>query len=150
MLFDDIELPTVEIEPIEPQDVTVSFSKIPKVDRQHIRAQRAEILTRVDEDGFLVESGVRLGQPVLLTDSVSANNWAILLTTLANRSEVEMFRQSLQEQGIESFVTSRKEQGRIVIDVVNGPYSSRETLEQAARRFTEQLGYEVTLKTFTL
>ena len=81
MLFDGHELPNVAVEPIEYREVNVKFNKISKIDRAQIRAGREEVLELVDEEGFLVESGVRLGEPKLLADSEEASSWAILLGT---------------------------------------------------------------------
>lgn len=150
MLFDGHELPSVAVDPIEHREVNVKFNKISKIDRAQIRAGRAEVFEQVDEDGFLVDSGVRLGEPKLLADSEEASSWAILLGTYETEEGARRYRDSLELKDVETWVSKRKSNNSIVIDVATGPYVERATVEAERDHLTEFLEQEVEIVVFTL
>ena len=150
MLFDGHELPSVAVDPIEHREVNVKFNKISKIDRAQIRAGRAEVFEQVDEDGFLVDSGVRLGEPKLLADSEEASSWAILLGTYETEEGARRYRDSLELKDVETWVSKRKSNNSIVIDVATGPYVERATVEAERDHLTDFLEQEVEIVVFTL
>ena len=150
MLFDGRELPSVSVDPIEHREVNVKFNKISKIDRAQIRAGREEVLGQVDEEGFLVDSGVRLGEPKLLADSEEASSWAILLGTYETEEEAQRYRDSLELKDVQTWVSTRKRNNSIVIDVATGPYVERATVEAQRVYLTKFLEQEVEIVVFTL
>lgn len=150
MLFDGQELPNVSVDPIEHREINVKFNKISKIDRAQIRAGREAVLELVDEEGFLVDSGVRLGEPKLLADSEEASSWAILLGTYETEEGARQYRDSLELKDVQTWVSTRKRNDSIVIDVATGPYIERTTVEAQRDYLTEILGQEVEIVVFTL
>lgn len=150
MLFDGRQLPNVSVAPIEHQETNVKFNKITRIDRAKIREGREKVLELVDEEGFLVDSGVRLGEPVLLEDSLEASSWAILLGSYDSEDTARRFRDLLKEKGVGTWTSTRKSDDSIVIDVATGPYLTRVAVESQRDYLTEYLGQEVEIVVFSL
>ncbi|MCY4656131.1 MAG: hypothetical protein OXC80_04860, partial [Gammaproteobacteria bacterium] len=137
--FEGLDSVAVQIEPIEPVETDISIDKIPDVDRTQIRKDWEEVVSFVDMDGFFVESTVRMGEPVLLDDTLEATRWAILIDTFESKESTLEYRRSLSEQGIESWVSTRKSGDSIVYDIATGPYLERDEVIAEVTRLTEQL-----------
>ena len=150
MLFDEQNLPDVSVQPIDYKDTSIEFDGIPEIDSTGVRQAREDILSYMDSDGFRLDSGVRLGEPVLLPDSLDAISWAILLDTFKDKADVDAYRRSLAELDVDSWVSTRKDGSELLFDVATGPFIERESVEARAVDLANSLSESVTIVVYDL
>lgn len=113
---------TIEIEPLDLHVDPVEFSEVPKMATQET-VNRAELVREiVDKDGYLFETGTRIGEPVLSEDIENAKQWAIRVSTVDTENEADAIRSVLAEQGFNSWSSHRKNGDHVVIDIGVGPF----------------------------
>ena len=131
---DDIEFDALDLEPIE-----FEFSKFPKLDRSATKAGYDEVRAIVDEDGFLVESKVRMGQPILKAPTADTQVWAVQINSFKEIVEAKALRTTLAEASITSWITSSKADIGEIHTVASGPFLDESEAQTVVDKISDTL-----------
>ena len=150
MLFDGDGVATVRVESIDvdfvPEAVPRFEAAVPASDF----AKRAEQLRRlVDNEGFHVETGTRLGEPVLSRPDDATDAWALQVASFAERNNAYDYRDLLRNDGYEAFLSTYKPPGGGVMNrVATGPYLDKSRAERLQRELSERYEIDARLMAF--
>lgn len=125
MLFDEPRGPALEIEPMPDLNLE-RVPAIPLPDASTVLAKRDELREIVDEDGFLVETGSRLGDPTLDPTSEESDVWAVQLGSFRDEVRADALRERLKNDGRPTWVSQAKVNGELMTRVAVGPFKERE------------------------
>ncbi|MCY3857924.1 MAG: SPOR domain-containing protein [Gammaproteobacteria bacterium] len=132
MLFDESRGPALEIEPMEELDID-RVPEIPLPNASSAASKRDELRQIVDEDGFLVEFGTRVGDVTIDENLNDSGYWAVQLGSFREEDKADALRIRLQADGQRTWISQAKIEGEIMTRVAVGPFNER----QAAESFRE-------------
>ena len=148
MLFDE-EPPELEQPyPAAPEELGVQPDPSPAPDMNELAEAAGRLVDSVDADGFATDTGVRLGEPVLLPevptqlDSSAADAplepaWAVQVGAFAEPANAEALRERLRSDGYAALMSTIRSGSGESTRVAVGPIISREdaaALEQEIER----------------
>ena len=110
MLFDEPKGPALEIEPMAELDIA-RVPDIPLPNASTAEAKRDELRELVDEEGFLVESGTRVGDVTLDETAEEADFWAVQLGSFREKRRADSLRTRLQADGQKTWISEAKIDG---------------------------------------
>ncbi len=140
MLFDEPRGPALEIEPMAELDIE-RVPDIPLPNASTAEAKRDELREVVDEDGFLVESGTRVGDVTIDVDLDDSGYWAVQLGSFREEERADALRRRLQNDGQRTWVSQAKIDGEVMTRVAVGPFNERALAESFRDEAAQQ--YEV-------
>ena len=140
MIFDDSPGPALKIEPMQELDIE-RVPEIPLPNASTAAAKRAELRQIVDEDGFLIEYGTRVGDVTIDERVDDSGYWAVQLGSFREEEKATALRIRLQNDGQRTWVSQAKIDGEIMTRVAVGPFNEREAAESFREEATEQ--YEI-------
>ena len=113
-------------------------------DMNELTQAAAELVEAVDVDGFAADTGVRLGEPVLLPEvpvqqaaATPEPAWAVQVGSFSDPANAEALRERLRADGYAALLSTVRSDGGEVTRVAVGPIVSREDaadLEQGLER----------------
>ncbi|HEX7038146.1 MAG TPA: SPOR domain-containing protein [Pseudomonadales bacterium] len=135
-------------------------------------ARVAELRERVDEQGFLTDSGTRFGEPVLTpADTGRAADaeapageaeparrsqraaggaaWAVQVASFARAANAEQFRARLRADGYEAFISTVKSDDRVLSRVAVGPFLDRERARTLQQELSARYDVQARLMAFS-
>ena len=124
MLFDEPKGPALEIEPMAELDIA-RVPDIPLPNASTAEAKRDELRELVDEEGFLVESGTRVGDVTLDETAEEADFWAVQLGSFREKRRADSLRTRLQADGQKTWISEAKIDGEVMTRVAVGPFRER-------------------------
>lgn len=127
MLFDKADIDQVVIAPLEREPLESTFRPAPLPDIEPVLNAREEIANKIDKDGFLIDSGSRVGEPVLSEDDETANLWAIQLGSFRSEKNAVSLRNQMLDEEYKAWLSHVKVNGVITIRVVIGPITVKES-----------------------
>ena len=148
MLFDQ-EPPALERPyPAAPEELAVQPDPSPTPDMDELAEAAGRLADAVDADGFAAETGVRLGEPVLLPEAPAQQGaapaeatlkpvWAVQVGSFAEAGNAEALRGRLRTDGYAALMSTVRSGGGESTRVAVGPIISREdaaALEQELER----------------
>ncbi len=150
MLFDGDGVPGVVVAPVETDFVPQAVQRFEEQAPASDFAERvAELRREVDDQGFHVDTGTRIGEPVLSTPDDSTEAWAVQLATFAEQGNAVGLRDKLRDDGFEAFVTSyRGPSGAILSRVAIGPMLDEARAETLRRQVSERYRLEALIVAF--
>ena len=137
MLFDE-EPPELERPyPAAPQELAVQPDPSPAPDMNELSEAAGRLVDSVDADGFATDTGVRLGEPVLLPEepaqqeAASAETtlepaWAVQVGAFTEPANAEALRERLRAKGYAALMSTIRSGSGESIRVAVGPIISRE------------------------
>ncbi|MCY4096358.1 MAG: SPOR domain-containing protein [Gammaproteobacteria bacterium] len=128
MLFDESPGPTLEIEPMEELDIE-RVPEIPLPNASAAATKRDELRQIVDEDGFLVEYGTRVGDVTIDESLDDSGYWAVQLGSFREEDKADALRVRLQSDGQRTWISQAKIDGEIMTRVAVGPFNERDAAE---------------------
>lgn len=140
MLFDESPGPGLEIEPMPDLDIE-RVPEIPLPNVSSAELKRDELRQIVDEDGFLVEYGTRVGDVTIDENLNDSGYWAVQLGSFREDAKADALRRRLQNDGQRTWVSQAKIDGVIMTRVAIGPFKEREAAESFRKDAAEQ--YEI-------
>lgn len=141
MLFDGDGIPGVVVAPVEIDFVPEAVQRFEEAAPASDFAERvAELRQEVDAQGFHVETGTRIGEPVLSIPDDSTEAWAVQLASFAEQGNAEELRDRLRADGFEAFVSSYREPGgailsRVAIGPMLDPIRAERLREELSGRY---------------
>ena len=140
MLFDEPRGPALEIEPM-PKLVIDPVPDIPLPNAGTAIAKRNELREHIDDEGFLVESGTRLGDVTLDVDAIESDVWAVQLGSFRDEARANTLRERLMNDGQSTWVSQAKINDELMTRVAVGPFQEKLDAEAFRVKATEK--YEV-------
>ena len=137
MLFDESPGPALEIEPMEELDIE-RVPEIPLPNASTAASKRDELREIVDEDGFLVEYGTRVGDVTIDERVDDSGYWAVQLGSFREEEKASALRIRLQDDGQRTWVSQAKIDGEVMTRVAVGPFTEREAAESFRQEATER------------
>lgn len=128
MLFDKpIELRTVEpIENLPSSREPIDPPVVEPPPTEALESVKEEINSLVDEDGFVTEKGVEIGEPKLTPETEDTARWAVQLASFSEETKAQSFLAQVEADGFHSWVYAAKVNDATVHRVVAGPYVKRD------------------------
>jgi DedD protein len=122
MLFDGDGMASIELAPMADPGATPRVTRLEDIaPGSDFVARVDELRGQVDDDGFLLETGTRLGEPVLSEPAAGTAAWAVQVASFAEQENARNLRTQLREQGYEAFISTAKAGGAIRHRVAVGP-----------------------------
>ena len=150
MLFDGEGLVSIELDPLKPPApgprVTPMEAVAPPSD---FVARVDELRRQVDDDGFLVDSGTRFGEPVLTVPVDGTSSWAVQIASFAEQTNARQFRTRLREQGYEAFISTAKAGTEIRHRVAVGPLMNESDADELRAELSQAHEVEARIMAFS-
>lgn len=143
-----------------------------KINAEQTAQTRAEIdaaRAPFDDDGYAVADGTRLGDPELREPSLSAQatpadrsttadplaaageasppsgDWAVQLASFSNPANARAFRDRLNNDGHQAWLSERKQNGSLHTRVAIGPLDDKATAQRLVTKVSERYDVEAIL-----
>ena len=153
MLFDGDGLEPLELPPLPEQAIDVSALEEvrdePVPDFAPMIAARDEMLAETDEEGYKRETGVRIGEPVLVEEDepieMPADAWAVQVGSFAEHARAVALRDRLRSDGYDALFSSVKEateEPDKLTRVAVGPMIDRDDADRLKSELSERYGME--------
>ena len=143
-----------------------------RINEQETKAAQAEIAAakaRFDDDGYAVADGTRLGDPELRDPSAPvaettvgpesaagsgeiapaivavparANDWAVQLASFSDPANAQAFRDRLNEDGHQAWLSSSKQNGTLRTRVAIGPLENKASAERLVTQVSARYDVE--------
>ena len=135
MFFDEPMKLDLDLTPPESADLDEFEPPILDVpdDRLIVEAERA--ISSMVEDGHLVESGTRVGEPILTFNADEATQWAVQLASFAKLENAEILKSTVESDGHRAWISSAVVNEDKVHRVIVGPYIKRGDAQETVTQF---------------
>ena len=150
MLFDGDGIPGVLVEPVATDYVPPAVQRFEEVAPASDFVERvAELRQEVDDQGFHLETGARIGEPVLSTPDERTEAWAVQLYSFARQESALELRDRLRGDDFEAFVSSyRPPDGNVLSRVAVGPVLDFTRAEQLRQELSGRYEVEARIMAF--
>lgn len=147
MLFDESRGPEIQIEPLETFEIEPS-AELSEPDVSEVVARHEQLREIVDEDGYLISTGSRLGDPSFLPSNANVDSWVVQLGSFQDRVRADALRTQLKNDGHATWISHAKIQGEIMIRVAIGPYDDFEETIELRDVYREKYNVDAVVKGF--
>ena len=150
MLFDGDGIPRVVVEPVDIDYVPEAVQRFEEAAPASDFVERvAQLRQEVDEQGFHLETGTRIGEPVLSVPDDATEAWAVQLASFAEQGNAVNLRDRLRADGFEAFVSTYKPPGGEVLNrVAIGPVLDLVRAERLQQELSERYDVEAGIMAF--
>ncbi len=122
MLFDGQGMASIELDPMDAPVPAPKVAPMAEVaPSSDFIARIDELRGQVDDDGFMIETGTRFGEPVLTDPVAGTTTWAVQVASFAEQDNARKYRTQLREEGYEAFISTIKSGSAIRNRVAVGP-----------------------------
>ena len=153
MLFDGDGLEPLELPPLAETEIDVSAVEAvrnePVPDFAPTIAARDELLAETDAEGYSVETGVRIGEPVLAVEDeplkMPADAWAVQVGSFAEHDRAIALRDRLRSDGYDALASNMKtstEKPDKLTRVAVGPMIDREDADRLRAELSDRYGLD--------
>ncbi len=150
MLFDGRGARPLELEPLTVPQV---LPDVPAIDAvapaSDLPARVEELARQVDEEGFLTDSGTRVGEPVLTEPDDDTAVWAVQVASFRDPERARTLRDELRRGGFEAFLSMRRRGDEVLHRVAVGPLLSERDAEQLRETLTLEVEQPARLMAFS-
>ena len=159
MLFDGDGLEPLELPPLDEQHIDVSaveaVQDVPVPDFASTIAGRDEVLAETDAEGYRLETGVKIGEPVLAEEDepleMPADAWAVQVGSFAAHERAVALRDRLRSDGYHVLVSQLKKAGQKpekLTRVAVGPMIDREDADRLKSELSDRYGVQAMVVKF--
>lgn len=150
MLFDGKGAEPLDIEPLNVPPGLPEVAALETVAPSSDLPQRvAELAEQVDADGFLRDSGARVGEPVLTEPDPDTTIWAVQVASFRDPQRARTLRNELRTQGFEAFLSTVKRDDDVLHRVAVGPLLSEADAEALKETLTLEVEQPARLMAFS-
>lgn len=175
MLFDGAGLPARSLPDLPMNQPLPEPEPLPaRPPESDFVARVAELRERVDEQGFMTDSGTRFGEPVLTPAEADGGRerpaaeapvpapaaraapkagdgkaWAVQVASFAQAANAEQFRSRLRADGYEAFISTVKADERVLSRVAVGPFLDRERARTLQQELSARYDVQARLMAFS-
>ena len=142
MFFDEPVTLEIDMPPMEQADL--DHFEPPILDVPDVRQldQAEQEVRSVVIDGYLVETGNRVGEPALKLNDDDSSQWAVQLASFAKLENAENLRATVESDGHRAWISSAMVNEDKVHRVVAGPYIKREDALDSLAQFHDSYQVE--------
>ncbi|MCY3820451.1 MAG: SPOR domain-containing protein [Gammaproteobacteria bacterium] len=159
MLFDGDGLDPLELPPLDEQHIDVSAVEAvqdePVPDFASTIAGRDEVLAETDAEGYRLETGVKIGEPVLAEEDepleMPADAWAVQVGSFAEHERAEALGDRLRSDGYHVLTSKLKVAGQRPekrTRVAVGPMIDREDADRLKSELSDRYGVDAIVVRF--
>ena len=151
MLFDGEGVAPMQLDPIPPADFEVERDQSPPPDMTPALEAREELQAVIDEDGYAIDTGTRLGEPVLLEEERNAPSdlkWAVQVAAFMQSENATALRDKLLGDGYAAFLSNVKRQGEVTTRVAVGPFINRNDAQRLMEEVNKRYQFEAVVVRF--
>ena len=133
MLFDGEGVAPMQLDPVPIAEFELERDDSPPPDMTPALEAREELRAIIDEDGYAVDTGTRVGEPVLLDEEQSNPadlKWAVQVAAFMQSENATALRDKLLSDGYAAFLSNVKRQGEVTTRVAVGPFINRDDAER--------------------
>lgn len=153
MLFDGEGVAPMHLDPIPPAEFEVERDESPPPDIAPALEARAQLEAAIDQDGYAVDTGTRVGEPVLLEeerDAPSDLKWAVQVGAFMQSENATAWRDKLLGDGYAAFLSNVKDRhSEITTRVAVGPFINRNDAEQLMAELNERYEFAAVIRRFS-
>lgn len=160
MLFDDEPVELERPYPAGPQELIVQPDPSPAPDMNELTEAAGRLVDAVDAEGFATDTGVRLGEPVLLPESAQQPSsslapdalepaWAVQVGAFAEPANAEALRERLRADGYAALMSTIRTGTGTSTRVAVGPIISREDSAALARELERRYDFDAVVRRVT-
>lgn len=165
MLFDGEGVADIEPPPVPPADFQIQRDQSPPPDMSTAVEGRREIKEIIDEDGYAIDTGTRIGEPVLAPaaepqsqtappaalDPNDRNDvkWAVQVASFSQVENATDQRDRLLTDGYSAFMSNVKRQGKITTRVAVGPLINRDDADQLKDELDKRYQFDAVVVRFS-
>lgn len=168
MVFDGSGVRVQQVQPIDvdlprlPSAAELDALQINEQETQAAQAEIAAARARFDDEGYAVADGTRLGDPELRDPSVTAAdaeagvgspappptggaraiNWAVQLASFSDPANAQAFRDRLNGDGHQAWLSSSKQNGTLRTRVAIGPLQNKASAESLVTKVSKRYDVE--------
>ena len=145
MIFDGDGLEPLELPPVPEEHIDVSAVEAvqdePVPDFASTIAGRDELLAETDPEGYRVETGVKIGEPVIAAEDepieMPADAWAVQVGSFREYERAIALRDRLRSDGYDALLSNMKKPDRLT-RVAVGPMIDREDADRLKTELTDR------------
>ncbi len=137
MVFDESPGPALEVDPMSELDIE-RVPEIPLPNASTAASKRDELRQIVDEDGFLVDYGTRVGDVTIDENVDDSGYWAVQLGSFREVDKADALRIRLKDDGQRTWISQAKINDEIMTRVAVGPFNEREAAESFRKEAAER------------
>ena len=168
MLFDGEGVVDIELPAVPPADFQVERNQTPPPDMSDALEGRRALKEAIDEDGYAVDTGTRIGEPVLSAPPASTGEreestetaapeganqedakWAVQVASFSQVENATAQRDGLLADGYAAFLSNVKRQGEITTRVAVGPLINRRDADQLKEELNRRYQFAAVVVRFS-
>ena len=133
MLFDGEGVQPMHLDALSSADFEVDRDTSPVPDMSAALVARRELKAAIDDDAYARDTGVRFGEPVLVSESdAAATNlkWAVQVASFVRPENAKALRDRLLADGYAAFLSSVRREAQVSTRVAVGPLVNRDDAAQ--------------------
>jgi DedD protein len=137
MLLDGEGMAPTGIAPLSIPEVVPNVADLNEVaPATELPARVAELEAQVNPDGFYVDSGARVGEPVLSVPTSETRIWAVQVASFKDPARARSLRNSLRQEGFEAFLSTVQRNDEVLNRVAVGPLLNESDAQQMRDELT--------------
>ena len=151
MLFDGEGVAPMQLDPLPPAEFQVELDDAPPPDIAPALEAREELKAVIDEDGYAIDTGTRIGEPTLLEEEqgeAADLKWAVQVAAFAQSENATALRDKLLGDGYAAFRSNVKRQGEITTRVAVGPLINRDDAERLMTELNKRYEFSAVVVRF--
>ncbi len=149
MLFDGDGLEPLALPPVPEQRIDVSAAEAvrdePVPDFASTIAGRDALLAETDSEGYRLETGVKIGEPVIVAEDepidMPADAWAVQVGSFAEYERAMALRDRLRSDGYDALLSNMNKPDRLT-RVAVGPMIDREDAEGLKAELSDRYDFD--------
>ncbi len=150
MLFDGEGAEPLDIEPLTVPLVMPEVATLESVaPSSDLQVRVAELARQVDPEGFLRDSGARVGEPVLTEPDSNTSIWAVQVASFKDPERARVLRNDLRALGYEAFLSTVKRDDNVLHRVAVGPLLNAEEAQALRETLTLEVEQQARLMAFS-
>lgn len=162
MLLDGEGVESMQLDDVAPAEFAVEPDASAPPDMSAALEARRQLAAEIDSDGYSVETGARIGEPVLAPEDgarpdaagavagpTPAPRWAVQVASFTVRENAVRLRDELLTDGRTAFLSDVKRDGETVTRVAVGPFVNRSDADRERAAIDRRHGVRAVVVEFS-
>lgn len=154
MLLDGEGVESMQLDAVAPAEFTVEPDAEAPPDMSPALEARRQLAAEIDDEGYSVETGARIGEPVLVEElrapvdaavnagalPAPAPKWAVQVAAFTQRENAERLRDKLLSDNRTAFLSDVKRDGETMTRVAVGPFVNKDDADRERNAIDQHYG----------